>query len=158
MNPESLSLIHQQVLIRNLVIESAFIFAYLKLTIFFLMGQIVWQGDSFHYPIRNAHVYWMIFIPLSHCSCSVLLFRGDYLVIRNENGEDFGRYCGFRPGTTALLNGTIVVLTFHSDSTNNGGRFRLVFTPIYRKWKNKIFISSVISLEQDLLWCLFYNE
>jgi len=62
---------------------------------------------------------------------------GDYLVIRNENGEDFGRYCGFRPGTTALLNGTIVVLTFHSDSTNNGGRFRLVFTPIYRNEENR---------------------
>ena len=56
MNPESLSLIHQQILIsQNLVIESECIFVHPKLTIFFLGGQIVLQGDSFHYPIRNAH-------------------------------------------------------------------------------------------------------
>ena len=75
---------------------------------------------------------WMISI-LSHCSCSILFFRYDYLVIRNENGADFGTYCGSRAWTTVVVNGTNVVLTFHSDSRNNGGRFRLLFNPIYRK-------------------------
>ncbi|XP_067027374.1 cubilin-like [Acropora muricata] len=55
----------------------------------------------------------------------------DYLVIRNENGADFGTYCGSRAWTTVVVNGTNVVLTFHSDSHNNGGRFRLLFNPIY---------------------------
>ncbi|KAK2569857.1 CUB and peptidase domain-containing protein 1 [Acropora cervicornis] len=55
----------------------------------------------------------------------------DYLIIRNENGDDFGTYCGSRAWTTVVVNGTSVVLTFHSDSRNNSGRFRLLLTPIY---------------------------
>ncbi|XP_067028317.1 CUB domain-containing protein 2-like [Acropora muricata] len=55
----------------------------------------------------------------------------DYLVIRNDNGDDFGTYCGSRAWTTVVVNGTNVVLTFHSGSRRNGGRFRLRFTPIY---------------------------
>ena len=54
----------------------------------------------------------------------------------NENGDSFGRYCGNRNGQAVVMNGSIVVLRFRSGYYGSYGRFRVLFTPVYRKYNN----------------------
>ena len=54
----------------------------------------------------------------------------------NENGDSFGRYCGYRNGQAVVMNGSIVVLRFRSGYYGSYGRFRLLLTPVYRKYNN----------------------
>ena len=56
----------------------------------------------------------------------------------NENADNFGKYCGNHNGQAVVVNGSIVVLSFRSGSYGSYGRFRLLFTPVYRKYNNKI--------------------
>ncbi|XP_067027783.1 cubilin-like [Acropora muricata] len=60
------------------------------------------------------------------------------LEIMNENGTSFGRYCGSRNGQAVVVNGRLVVLRFRSRYYDSYGRYRLLFTPVYRKYNNKI--------------------
>ncbi|XP_074612571.1 uncharacterized protein LOC141866917 isoform X1 [Acropora palmata] len=53
------------------------------------------------------------------------------LEIMNENGDSFGRYCGYRNGQAVVMNGSIVVLRFRSGYYGSYGRFRVLFTPVY---------------------------
>ncbi|XP_074612569.1 cubilin-like [Acropora palmata] len=66
----------------------------------------------------------------------------DSLEIMNENGDSFGRYCGNRNGQAVVANGRLVVLRFRSGYYGSYGRFRLLFTPVYRKYNNKIYLKS----------------
>ena len=56
----------------------------------------------------------------------------------NENGTSFGRYCGYRNGQAVVVNGRLVFLRFRSGYYGSYGRFRLLFTPVYRKYNNDI--------------------
>ena len=56
----------------------------------------------------------------------------------NENGTSFGRYCGSRKGQAIVVNGRLVVLRFPPGYYGSYGRFRLLFTPVYRKYNNDI--------------------
>ena len=70
---------------------------------------------------------------------SILFFRYyGYLEIMNENGDSFGKYCGNKTGQAVLVNGNLVVLRFRSGYHGSYGRFRLLFTPVYRKYNNDI--------------------
>ena len=60
----------------------------------------------------------------------------------NENGTSFGRYCGSRNGQAVVVNGRLVVLRFRSRYYDSYGRYRLLFTPVYRKYNNKIYMKS----------------
>ncbi|KAK2569854.1 Cubilin, partial [Acropora cervicornis] len=54
------------------------------------------------------------------------------LEIMNENGDSFGKYCDNRDGRAVVVNGSHVVLRFRSGYSGSYGRFRLLFTPVYR--------------------------
>ena len=58
----------------------------------------------------------------------------------NENGDNFGKYCGYRNGQVVVVNGSLVVLRFR---LGHYGRFRLLFTPANRKYNNKIYLKSL---------------
>ena len=58
---------------------------------------------------------------LSHVISSINLFlshdRFDYLSIKNENNQDFGKYCGVISGQSVLSTGDYVKISFHSDGS-----------------------------------------
>ena len=56
----------------------------------------------------------------------------------NENGVSFGKYCGNKTGQAVVVNGSLVVLRYRSEDYGSYGRFRLLFTPVYRKYNNDI--------------------
>ena len=58
----------------------------------------------------------------------------------NENGDSFGQYCGYQNGRAVLVNGSLVVLRFHPGFYRPYGRFRLLFTTIYREYNNVILL------------------
>ena len=60
----------------------------------------------------------------------------------NENGDSFGKYCGYRNGQSVLVNGSLVVLSFRRGIYGNDGRFRLLFIPVNGKYNNKIELKS----------------
>ena len=60
----------------------------------------------------------------------------------NENGDSFGRYCGYRNGQAVVVNGNIVVLRFRPGYYGSYKRFRLLFGPDNRKYNNKIYLKS----------------
>ncbi|XP_067026542.1 CUB and peptidase domain-containing protein 1-like [Acropora muricata] len=85
----------------------------------------------------NMRVYFQVFYTSSY-SWSCRYYSS--LEIMNENGTSFGRYCGYRNGQAVVVNGRLVVLTFRSGYYGSYGRFRLLFTPVYRKYNNKIYM------------------
>ena len=57
----------------------------------------------------------------------------------NENGHSFGQYCGYQDGQAVVVNGRLLVLRFRSGYyIGSYNRFRLLFTPVYRKYNNYI--------------------
>ena len=56
----------------------------------------------------------------------------------NENGDSFGKFCGNKTGQAVLVNGNLVVLRFRPGLYAIHGQFRLLFTPVYRKYNNDI--------------------
>ena len=44
-----------------------------------------------------------------------------------------------RDGRAVVVNGSHVLLRFRSGYSGSYGRFRLLFTPVYRKYNNKIY-------------------
>ena len=73
-----------------------------------------------------------------HNMCYLSLFsRYDRLIISNVQFE-FGVYCGLMTGRTVLVNGSYVVIRFHSDANIQQKGFLLVFTAVqigkYKEW------------------------
>ena len=65
-----------------------------------------------------------------HNVCYLSLFsRYDHLIISNVQFE-FGVYCGLMTGHTVLVNGSYVVIRFHSDANVQRKGFLLVFTAV----------------------------
>ena len=54
----------------------------------------------------------------------------------NENGDSFGKFCGDRKVQPVVVNGSLVVLRFRAGNYGGHGRFRLLLTPVYRKYNN----------------------
>ena len=59
-----------------------------------------------------------------------LLSRFDHLMISNEQSYKYGVYCGLMTGHTVLVNGSYVVIRFHSDENFQLKGFLLVFTAV----------------------------
>ena len=78
------------------------------------------------------------FCPLSILTL-VVLFRFDYLNIRNEQSKWFGRHCGGpkRKDATVDVTGNYVELFFHSDADLQKKGFLLYFSssPLPSKYK-----------------------
>ena len=45
--------------------------------------------------------------------------------ITNENGQEFGKYCGEKTGESVVVTGFYAVLTFHSDYSEQTRGFML---------------------------------
>ena len=58
------------------------------------------------------------------------IYRYDYLIISNEDGQIFGVYCGDRTGKKVLVTGDLVVIKFHSDSSAPRRGFLMTFTAV----------------------------
>ena len=54
----------------------------------------------------------------------------DYLKITNENGVQFGVYCGKLSGKTVTVSGTYANLTFRSNGWLQKRGFLIVFTAV----------------------------
>ena len=60
-----------------------------------------------------------------------LVCRFDYLIIKNENNQEFGEYCGYQfPGSSVIVTGRFVKLFFHSDGFVNKKGYNLSFTAV----------------------------
>lgn len=64
--------------------------------------------------------------------CVITFFgRGDYLQIRNENGEPwYGLYCGELSGKTVAVTGKFAIVKFRSDFANQSRGFLIHFLPV----------------------------
>ena len=54
----------------------------------------------------------------------------DYLRITNDNGQEFGVFCGERSGESVVVTGYLAVITFHSDGSAQRRGFLLNITEI----------------------------
>lgn len=52
------------------------------------------------------------------------------MIIRNDDGQTFGVYCGERTGKKVLVTGDYVVIKFHSDGSAPKIGFFMVFTAV----------------------------
>ena len=59
-----------------------------------------------------------------------LLSRYDHLMISNEQNYKYGKYCGQMTGHTVFVNGSYVVIKFHSDPNFQLRGFLLAFTAV----------------------------
>lgn len=57
------------------------------------------------------------------------------MIIRNEDGQTFGVYCGERTGKKVLVTGVYVVIKFHSDGSAPERGFFMFFTAVSQGMK-----------------------
>ena len=54
--------------------------------------------------------------------------RWDYLKISDGRNHTIGRYCGYQTGKRVRVDGSVAVLTFHTDGSVQRGGFYLSFS------------------------------
>ncbi|XP_074632013.1 cubilin-like isoform X2 [Acropora palmata] len=93
-------------------------------------------GYPRNYP-NNVDCVYQMFIPLnkgllvffnyfsleSHSRCAY-----DYLRITDGSGNPVGTYCGYQTGKSVRIAGTVAVLIFHTDASDQRRGFELSFT------------------------------
>ncbi|KAL9973879.1 hypothetical protein ACROYT_G020385 [Oculina patagonica] len=83
---------------------------------------------TYSIPIPNGmamEIYFHDFEVESHRHCG-----WDYVIIRNEDGQTIGVYCGERIGKTVLVTGDYAVIKFHSDGSAPKRGFFMLFTAV----------------------------
>ena len=89
------------------------------------------KGDSFcfkvktksHFHLTSPHLISNINLFLSHD-------RYDYLSIKNEDNQDFGKYCGVLSGQSVKVAGDYVNISFHSDDSVNRRGYNMSFSTV----------------------------
>ena len=84
--------------------------------------------DSFCFKVKtkshfSPHLISNINMFLSHD-------RSDYLSIKNENNQDFGKYCGVRSGKSVIVTGRYVNISFHSDDSVDRRGYNISFSAV----------------------------
>lgn len=70
------------------------------------------------------------------------------MIIRNEDGQTFGVYCGERTGKKVLVTGVYVVIKFHSDGSAPERGFFMFFYCRFTRYENIQFMQvSVVRVE-----------
>ena len=57
-------------------------------------------------------------------------FSYDHLTISDDQSYEYGVYCGLMTGHTVIVNGSYVLIRFHSDDIQQEQGFVLVFTAV----------------------------
>jgi len=60
----------------------------------------------------------------------VFFYRYDHLTIYDDQNYEYDIYCGVMTGHTVLVNGSYVLIRFHSDDVFEEKGFLLVFTAV----------------------------
>ena len=51
------------------------------------------------------------------------------MVVANDSGHNFGKYCGEETGRNIFVTGGYVELKFHTDNNKRSKGFAILFTP-----------------------------
>ncbi|XP_044163640.1 MAM and LDL-receptor class A domain-containing protein 2-like [Acropora millepora] len=72
---------------------------------------------------KNLVIYFNYFSLEDHANC-----KWDYLKISDGRNQTNGRYCGYQTGKRVRVDGSVAVLTFHTDGSVQRGGFYLSFS------------------------------
>ena len=89
-------------------------------------GQRLAALETLFEPYYLPFSYFISLINLT-CSCP---YRWDYITIKNDNNQDFGKYCGRRSGKRIKVTGRYVKISFHSDGSFNRTGYNLSFSAV----------------------------
>ena len=91
------------------------------------------KGDSFCFKVKTKSYF------SPHLISNINLFlshdRSDYLTIKNESNQDFGKYCGVLSGESVKVAGDYVNISFHSDDSVNRRGYNISFSTVLQVGK-----------------------